>query len=50
MKRKEKLSEYKDTIRSLNREASYIKKEIAESVKQKKAIEKWEYKEDSANG
>lgn len=50
MKKKEKLSEYKDTIRSLNREASYIKKEIAKSVKKKKAVEKWEYSEDSANG
>lgn len=50
MKKKEKLSEYKDTIRSLNREASYIKKEIAKSVKKKKAVEKWEYTEDSANG
>lgn len=50
MKKKEKLSEYKDTIRSLNREASYIKNEIAKSVKKKKAVEKWEYMEDSANG
>lgn len=50
MKKKEKLSEYKDTIRSLKREASYIKKEIAKSVKKKKAVEKWEYTEDSTNG
>ena len=50
MKKKEKLSEYKDTIRSLNREASYIKKEITKSVKKKKAVEKWEYTEDSTNG
>ena len=50
MKKKEKLFEYKDTIRLLNREASYIKKEIAKSVKKKKAVEKWEYTEESANG
>lgn len=50
MKKKEKLSEYKDTIRSLNREASYIKKEIAKSMKKKKAVEKWEYTEESVNG
>lgn len=49
MKKKEKLSEYKDTISLLYREASYIKKEIAKSVKKKKAVEKWEYKEDSVN-
>ena len=49
MKKKEKLSEYKDTIRSLNREVSYIKKEIAKLVKKKKAVEKWEYTEESAN-
>ena len=50
MKKKEMLVEYKDTISSLHREASYIKKEIAKSVKKKKAVEKWEYKEESANG
>lgn len=40
MKKQEKLSEYKNNIRSLNREASYIKKEIAKSVKKKKADRK----------
>jgi hypothetical protein len=49
MKKKERLAEYKNTISSLHREAFYIKKEIARSVKKKKAVEKWEYKEDSAN-
>lgn len=50
MKKKERLSECKGTIRSLNREASYIKKEIAKSMKKKKAVEQWEYMEGSANG
>lgn len=50
IKKKERLSECMDTIRSLNREASYIKKEIAKSMKKKKAVQKWEYTEDSANG
>jgi len=49
MKEKEILSEYKDTIRELNREASYIKKEIAKSMKKKKAVQKWKYTEEVVN-
>lgn len=50
MKKKERVSEYKDRIRELNQEASYIKKEIAKLMKKKKAVEKWEYTEESVNG
>lgn len=50
MKKKERLAEYKDTIRSLNREARYVKKKKSKAEKMIKEIEKWKYTEDSENG